>query len=98
MCTSDRTIAHPLPKLLIWDIYGPNMGMVWDNIWLMYGHCMAFIWDVSSHIKPINSDYCQPSALYCLLLWDFYVFRKVPYIPHRIWYGNGMGQSHSDAI
>jgi len=23
---------EPLPKLLIWDIHGPNMGMVWDNL------------------------------------------------------------------
>ena len=22
----------PLPKLLIRDIHGPNMGMVWDNL------------------------------------------------------------------
>ena len=22
----------PLPKLLIWDIHGPNMEMVWDNL------------------------------------------------------------------
>ena len=51
-----RFVENPLPKLLIWNIYGPNMEMVWDNIWLIYGHCMVFIWDVSSHIKPINSD------------------------------------------
>lgn len=47
----------PLPKLLIWNIYGPNMEMVWDNIWLIYGHCMVFIWDVSSVSSFTATEY-----------------------------------------
>ena len=91
-------VHEPLPKLLIWDIHGPNMEMVWDNLWVMCGCYMAFIWDDSSHIEPIIATISSPSDFYCLSLWDFYVFRKVPYISHRIWYGNDMDQSHRDTI
>ena len=30
--TRDELMSYPLPKLLIWDIHGPSMGMVWDNL------------------------------------------------------------------
>ena len=65
--------------------------MVWDNLWPICGHYMALIWVIASHTKPINSVCFNLAPFYCLSLWDCYVFRKVPYIPHRIWYGNDMG-------
>lgn len=42
-----------LPKLVIWDIYGPSMEKIWDELWSIYGISMALIWAIAFHIKPI---------------------------------------------
>ena len=55
---------------------------------------MDFAQAVALHIKPIDVTVLL-MTFYCLLLWDFYVFRTVPYISHSIHYGNGMAQLHA---
>ena len=52
------------------------------HTWVLYFFDMGYF----PHIKPINSDYLHLAQFYCLMLWDCYVFHKVPYIPHRVWY------------
>lgn len=43
----------PLPNWVIWDIYGPCMGLIWENLWAIYGFHMVLIWDTTHHIEPI---------------------------------------------
>ena len=81
----------PLPNQLIWAICGPTLGMIWDKLWTIYGCYMVLIWAMASHTKSINATVFTSVPFHCLSLWDCYVFRKVPYIPHSIWYGNDMG-------
>ena len=49
------TNQNPLPKLVIWNIYGPCMGMIWDEIWAIYGDDMVLIWVMLFHMKPIEA-------------------------------------------
>ena len=77
---------------MIWDIYGPYMGMIWDNLWAIYGFHMALIWDITHHIKPIILWYIL--ALYCLIYGKDTFFVKVHTISiygNDTGYGNGMG-------
>ena len=46
-------MRRPLPSGVIWDIYGPYMGTIWDNLWALYGFHMVLIWDITHHIKPV---------------------------------------------
>ena len=46
--------AAPLLNCVVWDIYGPYMGMIWDNLWAMYGPHVVLIWDITHHIKPVT--------------------------------------------
>ena len=48
-------LRQPLPKLVIWNIYGPCMGMIWDEIWAIYGDDMVLIWVMLFHMKPIEA-------------------------------------------
>ena len=81
----------PLPNQLIWAICGPTLGMIRDKLWAIYGYYMVLIWAMASHTKSINATVFTSVPFHCLSLWDCYVFRKVPYIPQSIWYGNDMG-------
>ena len=87
-------INQPLPKQVIWTIYGPSMGMIWHSLWHWYGLYMDFVWAIGFHIKPIDVTVPLVMEVYCLLLWDFYVFGTVPYISHSVYYGNAMAQPH----
>ena len=87
-----RTFLFPLPKWVIWDIYGPYMGMIWDYLCDIYGFHMVFIRDITHHIKPVWCHKLPHSLL--SYLWERYVFRKILTIPiygSDIGYGNGMG-------
>ena len=80
----NQTWGLPLPKWLIWDIYGPCMDLIWDNLWSIYGLYMALIWYITFHIKPI---FCHVRLYFASPLssvWERYVFRKNPYYSH-IW-------------
>ena len=97
-------MRRPLPSRVIWDIYGPYMGMIWDNLWAIYGFHMVLIWNITHHIKPV---WCHILPLYCLIYGKDTYFIKIHTIPiygnewamgmvwddcHvKEWYGNGMG-------
>ena len=63
---------------MVWDIYGPYMGMIWVNLWAIYGVHMVLIWDITHHIIPIEkaSEADEP------LLWNIYG----PYMGHNLPY------------
>lgn len=82
---------QPLPNWMIWDIYGPYMGMIWDNLWAIYGFHMVLIRDITHHIKPIL---WYILALYCLIYGKDTYFVKIHTISiygNDMGYGNGMG-------
>ena len=40
---------------MVWDIYGPGLGMVWAKLWPIYVYDMDLIWAIAFHSKPIPS-------------------------------------------
>ena len=47
----------PLRNQMVWDIYGPGLGMVWAKLWpiYVYDNFMGLIWAIAFHSKPIPS-------------------------------------------
>ena len=43
----------PLPKQLIWDMYGPKLEMIRGSIWSICGAGMELIWATTHHIIPV---------------------------------------------
>ncbi len=58
---------------------------------IVYGPYMVFIWVRNGTLASISNPYLvtvfSQLSFYCLLLWDCYVFCKVPYIFHIICMG-----------
>ena len=75
----------------IWSKFGDDMGEAMAHTCLTYGLNMGCCPTYQTHMEPLCS-------IYCLLLWGGYVFRKVPYIIHSMWFGNGMGVPHTNTI
>ena len=83
--------SFPLPNRLIWTIHGPGVGMVWCDLWHCYGPYMELVWDMASHRRPT----CN---FHCLFLWNCYVFCRIPYFPHILWYGFHTAQPHTNTL
>ena len=75
----------------MWSKFGDDMGEAMAHMCLTYGLNMGCCPTYQTHMEPLCS-------IYCLLLWGGYVFRKVPYIIHSMWFGNGMGVPHTNTI
>ena len=52
---------------MVWDIYGPGLGMVWAKLWPIYVYDMDLIWAIAFHSKPIPS-HCLELAVILLSL------------------------------
>lgn len=66
---------------------GCFMVYVWFSCWFGVGNC---------HPYKYHADHCVWFC--CLFLWECYIVCKVPYISHRIWYGDSMVWIHSNFI
>ena len=53
---------EPLPKLVIWDIYGPSMEKIWDELWSIYGIFYG-----------LDMGYCLP---YQTHTWSLFLLRS----------------------
>ena len=87
----DKYMFQPLPNWVVWDIYGPYMGMIRDNLWAIQEFHKFLIWDITYHIKPI---WWHVLPLYCLIYGKamyFVKFHTIPRYGNDMGYGNGMG-------
>ena len=82
---------------MVWDIYGPRLEVIWEELWSIYVYYVDLI-DMGYN-PTYQTHRCLSLSLCCLLLWDEYIFRiKGPYILHSFLLGNGMGVPHSNNI
>ena len=54
LMTLDYHIWIPLPNWVIWVIYGPYMGMIWDDLWTIYGFHMRHYPPYQTRMMPYN--------------------------------------------
>ena len=66
-----QVLSLPLPKQLIWDMYGPKLEMIRGYIWSICGAGMELIWATTPHIIPIH---------YIAIVQDYGKYRKLALI------------------
>ena len=73
-------LVQPLPKQLIWDMYGPKLEMITGYLQSIYGAGMELTWATTPNIIPIHyiaivQDYgkCRKLALIHMFAISFYV-------------------------
>ena len=59
---------------MVWDIYGPRLEVIWEELWSIYVYYVDLIWATALHIKPIDVSLFH-SVVYCYVMTTYFVLK-----------------------
>ena len=79
---------------MVWDIYGPSLVVIWEELWSIYVCYVDLIWATALHIKLIDVSLFH-SVVYFYGMTTYFV--KVHTFSNFL-LGNGMGVPDNNTI